>query len=93
MRTTTDPNNWGFTFSISDLAKLLGKSPVTIRGWERKGNISIHRDQSGDRKLNTKGVRTVASYAYAHNRITEHRYKLIEATMTMIEIIERENSR
>lgn len=93
-KTTTDPANWDFAFSISDLARLLGKSPVTIRGWERRGEISIDRHPSGgDRRLTTEGIREVAQFAHGRRRISIGRLRLIEATMTLIEQVQRENSR
>lgn len=91
MRTTTRVN-WRFTFTISDLGRLLGKSPVTLRGWEDRGLVSIPRDQSGDRKLGCEDIRTVADRAYELGRINRRRTDLVHATMTLIELIESENN-
>lgn len=90
MRTTTRAN-WPFTFTISDLGRLLGKSPVTLRGWEDRGLVSIPRDQSGDRKLGCGDVRTIADQALALGRISRRRANLVHATMTLMEQIEAEN--
>jgi hypothetical protein len=91
MRTTTRVN-WRFTFTISDLGRLLGKSPVTLRGWEDKGLVDIPRDQSGDRKLTCADIRTIADRAYELGRINRRRANLVHATMTLIEQIEAENN-
>ena len=91
MRTTTRVN-WRFTFTISDLGRLLGKSPVTLRGWEDKGLVDIPRDQSGDRKLGCQDVRTVADRAFSLGRVSRRRVNLVHATMTMMEQIESENN-
>jgi MerR HTH family regulatory protein len=91
MRTTTRVN-WRFTFTISDLGRLLGKSPVTLRGWEDRGLVDIPRDSSGDRKLACADIRTITDTAFALGRINRHRTNLVHATMTMIEQIETENN-
>ncbi len=91
MRTTTRAN-WRFTFTISDLGRLLGKSPVTLRGWENRGLVDIPRDQSGDRKLTCADIRTIADRAYELGRINRRRANLVHATMTLIEQIEAENN-
>lgn len=92
MRTTTRPN-WKFVFGISDLGKLLGKSPVTLRGWEDRGFVDLPRDASGDRKLTCADVRRVAEVARGASRISQHRADLVAATMTLHEQIEIENDR
>lgn len=91
MKTTT-ANEWPYYFTISDLARFLGKSPVTLRGWERRGLVSIPRDSNNDRKLTTQDVRVIANRARALKRITEQRLRLVEATLTLLELIERENN-
>lgn len=91
MRTTTRVN-WRFTFTISDLGRLLGKSPVTLRGWEDRGLVSIPRDQSGDRKLTCEDIRKIADRAFELGRINHRRSNLVHATMTLIEQIEVENN-
>lgn len=91
MRTTTAPN-WRFAFTISDLGRLLCKSPVTLRGWESKGLVDLPRDGSGDRKLTCNDVRRVTGWALADHRISTHRANLVYATMTLIEQVEAENN-
>lgn len=91
MRTTTDPANWKFYFTITDLGRFLGKSPVTLRGWERKGFIQVTRDPSGDRKLNAREIAGIAKLAYDNKRISRRRRDLVCANMTLLEMIEQEN--
>lgn len=90
MRTTTDPKNWNFTFSITDIALLLGKSPVTLRSWETKGFYVFPRDGRGDRFLDTNGIRDIAKLARDNSRISQHRLDLINSAMTMLEILQQE---
>jgi predicted site-specific integrase-resolvase len=90
-RTTTDAKNWRFHYTITDLGRFLGKSPVTLRGWERQGLISVPRDPSGDRKLGNREVAGVAKRAYDARRISRTRRDLVCATVTLMEVIEREN--
>lgn len=91
MRTTTDAKNWRFTFGITDLGIMLGKAPVTLRGWERSGMFRINRDSKGDRRLTTSDIREIATTARSHNRIDEDRLNMVLATTTMLEMLEREN--
>jgi hypothetical protein len=91
MRTTTRAN-WRFSFTISDLGRLLGKSPVTLRGWDDRGLVDIPRDPSGDRKLGCADIRTIADQAFELGRINRRRANLVHATMTLIEQIEAENN-
>jgi predicted site-specific integrase-resolvase len=91
VRTTTRPN-WSFVFTISDLGRLLGKSPVTLRGWEDRGFVDLPRDPSGDRKLSSHDVRRITEIARNAGRISQHRANLVAATMTLIEQIEAENN-
>lgn len=93
MKTTTDPSNWRFYFTVTDLARFLGKSPVTIRGWERKGLVTIPRDSGGDRKLDADDVYAIAKIALANKRIDEARWQMIVAVMFAIKIIEADNER
>lgn len=92
MKTTTDPDNWRFYFTVTDLARFLGKSPVTIRGWERKGLIEIPRDSGGDRKLNVDDILRIAQVAQKLQRITFARHNMIVAAMVNIGLIEHYNS-
>lgn len=71
---------------------MLGKSPVTLRKWDRGGFVNIPRDQSGDRRLGVEDVVEIATTAYNGGRITKRRYDLVCATMTLIGLIESENS-
>lgn len=80
-----------FSFTITDVARFLGKSPVTLRGWEKKGLISFPRDPAGDRRFTLQAVREVAIMARQMKRISQERLQLIEANLTMMDLIEREN--
>lgn len=91
MRTTTRVN-WRFDFTVSDLGRLIGKSPVTIRGWDDRGLVDIPRDQSGDRKLGCNDVRAVTDKALELGRISRRRANLVHAAMTLMEQIEHENN-
>lgn len=88
MKSLTDPS---FTFTVTDLARFLGKSAVTMRQWERQGLVAFSRDSGGDRKLDAEEVRSVARTARDLGRITERRLRIVEATVTMLSIIEGEN--
>jgi DNA-binding transcriptional MerR regulator len=79
-----------FIFTVTDLARFLGKSAVTIRGWERQGLIELPRDSGGDRKLNLENVRSTARIARSLSRITERRLQLVEATCTIMSYLEGE---
>ena len=79
-----------FHFTVTDLARFLGKAAVTIRGWERKGLVTLPRDSGGDRKLTVDEVRDVAKIAFHHKRITRHRLDMIEAACTLLSLIEGE---
>lgn len=80
-----------FSFTITDVARFLGKSPVTLRGWEKKGLISFPRDPAGDRKFSLEEVRQVAIKAKRMKRISKDRLKMVEAAVTILELVEREN--
>jgi DNA-binding transcriptional MerR regulator len=82
-----------FTFTVTDLARFLGKSPVTLRSWEKKGLLTFPRDASGDRKFTTVDIRESARKAKSLKRITNQRLQYIEACVTMLEMIERENEK
>lgn len=79
-----------FIFTVTDLARFLGKSAVTIRGWERQGLVKIPRE-GVERKLTVDEVREVAKVAFHLERINRHRLDMIEAACTMLSLIEREN--
>jgi hypothetical protein len=82
----------GWTFTVVDLARLIGKSPVTIRGWEKKGLISLPRDSGDNRKLTCEDVRSVAKVALDLGRIHKRRYQLVLSTLYLLEQVEMENS-
>lgn len=90
-KTTTDAANWKFSFTVTDLARFLGKSPVTLRHWERQGLITFPRDSAGDRRVTTNEIRQVARISKTLARISEERLNVVEATVTMLELIEKEN--
>lgn len=90
-RTTTDPTNFRFSFTVTDLARFLGKSPVTLRHWERQGLVIFPRDNNGDRRLTSAQVRQMARIASKLGRISDDRLSLVEATVTLLEIVEKEN--
>jgi hypothetical protein len=79
-----------FSFTISDFGILLGKSPVTLRQWERKGLIRFPR-VGNDRRLSTGQARVLARYARTLGRITEDRLLLVEAAITLLELMENED--
>ena len=81
-----------FVFTITDLGLFLGKSPVTLRGWERQGLVSMPKDPSGDRKMSVQDVRTIAQRAYELGRISCDRLKLVLATLTMLELLEKDKT-
>jgi len=82
-----------FSFTVTDLARFLGKSSVTLRGWERKGLFDFPRDPSGDRKFSTTDIREIALKTRGLKRISNQRLQYIEACVTMLQIIERENEK
>jgi hypothetical protein len=91
MKTTTDPTNFRFHFTVTDLARFLGKSPVTLRHWERQGLVQFPRDNNGDRRLTTGDVRAYARVANKLGRISEDRLNLVEASVTVLQMVENRN--
>lgn len=79
-----------FTFTITDAARFLGKSPVTLRKWEREGFITYPR-LGADRIFGTEDLRALLSVALQKSRISISRQRLAEAALTILELIEREN--
>lgn len=75
----------GWTFTVTDLARFLGKSPVTIRGWDRAAEVDLPRDSGGDRKLTCEDVRVVAKFAYEKGRISKRRYQLVLSALYLLE--------
>lgn len=91
-RTTTDAAHWKFYFTITDAARFLGKSPVTLRQWERKGLVKLPREsEGGDRRFDTKDICNLANIAYGLKRISHERLRLIIMTTTALDVIERTN--
>lgn len=82
----------GFHFTITDLGRFLGKSPVTLRKWEAQGLVTYPRDDGGDRKLGVQDVAAVAQVAREARRITCHRQSLVNAALDALLAIEKENS-
>lgn len=80
-----------FIFTVTDLARFLGKSAVTIRKWEQQGLIELPRDSGDNRKLTADEVRETAKTAFHLKRISRHRLDMIEAACTMLSLIEGEN--
>lgn len=78
----------GFTFTVTDLGQFLGKSAVTLRGWERQGLIVLPRDPGGDRKLTAEEVRQAGRTARKLGRISERRLRIVESTVTLLQLIE-----
>lgn len=79
-----------FIFTVTDLARFLGKSAVTLRGWERQGLIELPR-LGNERKMDVDQVREVAKSAFHLKRITRHRLDMVEAVCTLLSLIEGEN--
>lgn len=77
----------GFSFTITDAARFLGKSPVTLRKWERDGLVNYSRVGT-DRRLDCNAMRSLAQRAYALGRLSEKRLRTIESTLFLLEIIE-----
>jgi DNA-binding transcriptional MerR regulator len=82
-----------FYFTVTDLARMLNKSPVTVRSWERKGLISLPRDSGGDRKMSIEDVKDTARIAQQLGRIPETRLELIISALTLLSYIEKENGK
>lgn len=81
-----------FHFSISGVGVFLGKSPVTIRAWERKGLVSLPR-VGANRSLTVPDLREVAQIAFHAGRITGDRLYLIGDALGALSIIEAEENK
>ncbi len=91
-KTTTDARHWKFYFTITDAARFLGKSPVTLRQWERKGLVKLPREsEGGDRRFDTGDMRNLAKVAHELKRINLARLHLIVMATTALDVIERTN--
>lgn len=82
----------GFHFTITDLGRFLGKSPVTLRKWEAQGLVAYPRDDGGDRKLGLQDVAAVAQKAREARRITCARQALILTALDALVALEKENT-
>ena len=80
-----------FHFTVTDLGRLLGKSPVTLRKWERDGLITVPRDSKGDRSVTVDDVRALAAKAQELGRISGFRLGMVRTVCFALEVIEREN--
>lgn len=80
-----------FSFTISDAARFLGKSPVTLRGWERNGLIQYPRNGRNDRRFELNDLRTLACHPTVLERVPQDRIRILEAAVTLLEIVENEN--
>lgn len=80
-----------FRFTITDLARLIDKSPVTLRGWERDGLVDFPRNSKGDRSLTISDVRVVLGREQIRARLLPDRLKLVDATLTLLELLENED--
>lgn len=82
----------GFHFTITDLGRFLGKSPVTLRKWEAQGFVSYPRGDGGDRRLGLPDVAAVAHAARVARRISACRLTLIQNALDALAAIEKENT-
>lgn len=78
-----------FSFTITDLGRILGKSPVTLRGWEHQGLISFPRNGRGDRQFTLDGLRQTLLSPVVRERVPDARLRLAEAAITLLELIEK----
>ena len=76
-----------FEFTVTDAAIFLGKSPVTLRQWERKGVVSFPR-LGADRRLTIADMRSLSDRALELGRIEEGRHRMIETTLNMLLFME-----
>jgi hypothetical protein len=92
MKTTTDATHWRFFFTITDAARFLGKSPVTLRGWERQGLVTLPREiEGGDRKFTQIEICGLAYRAFELKRISRQRLHLVIAATELIHQVEQAN--
>jgi excisionase family DNA binding protein len=52
-------NEW---LSLSDVARILGVHPSTVRSWSDQGNLPVHRTQGGHRRFKLSDVETWMQY-------------------------------
>jgi predicted site-specific integrase-resolvase len=82
----------GFSLTVTDAARLLGKSPVTLRKWERLGYFEFPR-LGDDRRLRTADMRRLVENALSRHVITSDRARQVELVLLTLEQIESENCR
>lgn len=75
---------------ITDIAPILGKAPVTLRGWEREGFIKFRRNSKGDRRINIDELLEITKRAHRAGRIDDTRRDIITAVVSLIKVMERE---
>jgi DNA-binding transcriptional MerR regulator len=76
-----------FYFTITDAAIFLGKSPVTLRQWERKGVVQFPR-LGADRRLTIGDMRALSDRALELGRIDERHHRLIATSLNLLQLIE-----
>ena len=81
-----------FHFTITDVARLLGKASVTLRGWEKQGLIKFPR-LGTDRHFTCEEVIKCAEDAYKLKRIPRKRLNLVRGAMAMLLFIEEANEK
>lgn len=79
-----------FSFTVTEAARFLGKSAVTLRMWERRGLVAMPR-LGTDRRFSIRDLRELAAWAHSTNRIGTDRLHLVEAGLTVLELIESED--
>lgn len=80
-----------FRFSITHLGLFLGKSPVTLRAWERKGLITLSRVGT-NRSMTIDEVRAVSQLAHSIGRISDERLLLILDALGALTLLEWEKA-
>jgi DNA-binding transcriptional MerR regulator len=81
-------NDRHFSFTITELSILLGKAPVTLRGWERDGLITFPRNSRNDRRFTVSDIRSLLENRTVVAHIDSKRIRLVEAILTLLEIVE-----
>ncbi len=82
-----------FEFGIMELSRFLNRSPSTLRKYEADGLFTFPRNNNGERTFHSKDIRQVVAEATNLGRIDSKRQHLIEALMTLIEMIEEQNTK
>jgi hypothetical protein len=84
-KATASTHPWSFT--VTDVAKFLGKSPVTLRKWEHLGLVLFPR-VGHERRASTDDLRELSQWAFDTGRISKKRLQLIDAAATMLDLLE-----